>query len=73
MRTRKLGWRWRRSPLRRRSDVVEAWAVLLVGTVLILGVPAAGFVAGAVVRSDARAEAGAEQRAPHQVGATHTA
>ncbi len=28
MRTRVRGWRWRRNPLRRRSDVVEAWTVL---------------------------------------------
>lgn len=25
----KLGWRWRRNPLRRRSDVVEAWLGLV--------------------------------------------
>ncbi|MFD7995082.1 Rv1733c family protein [Streptomyces mexicanus] len=35
-------WRWRRSPLRRRCDVVEAWAVLGVWLVTVL----AGVVAG---------------------------
>jgi hypothetical protein len=36
-----LGWRWRRNPLRRRSDVVEAWlgvvTVLLFCTVPLIG------------------------------------
>ncbi|WP_146238308.1 hypothetical protein [Streptomyces sp. Act143] len=37
-------WRWRRNPLRRRSDVVEAWLLL---TLLFLGL-VAGAVAGMV-------------------------
>ncbi|WUH95049.1 hypothetical protein OG900_36120 [Streptomyces sp. NBC_00433] len=41
----KRGWRWRRNPLRRRSDVVEAW--LGVVTVLLLcAVPLLGWWAG---------------------------
>ncbi|MBW8795449.1 MAG: hypothetical protein JF597_18195 [Streptomyces sp.] len=42
-------WRWRRSPLRRRSDVVEAWVVLAVWTVTLLGGLFAGWAAGAAV------------------------
>ncbi|MGW3664987.1 Rv1733c family protein [Streptomyces sp. NPDC005141] len=39
-------WRWRRNPLRRRSDVTEAWVVL--GTFLLLatGAPAVGAAVG---------------------------
>src|SRR3954454_3563014 len=41
----KRGWRWRRNPLRRRSDVVEAWLGVL--TVLVLcTTPLIGWWAG---------------------------
>ncbi|MGW1162281.1 Rv1733c family protein [Streptomyces sp. NPDC002513] len=30
-------WRWRRNPLRRRSDVLEAWVVLTVWVVTVVG------------------------------------
>ncbi|MFD7475281.1 hypothetical protein ACFV8Z_24775 [Streptomyces sp. NPDC059837] len=42
-------WRWRRNPLRRHSDVVEAWIVLAVWTVALLGGLVAGGAAGAAV------------------------
>ncbi|MFE1288500.1 hypothetical protein [Streptomyces sp. NPDC058751] len=35
-------WRWRRNPLRRRDDVFEAWIVLIVWTVMVLGGTLAG-------------------------------
>ncbi|MEV5952353.1 hypothetical protein AB0M11_01005 [Streptomyces sp. NPDC051987] len=45
-------WRWRRNPLRRPSDVVEAWIVLAVWTVALLGGLLAGAAAGAAVHRD---------------------
>ncbi|MCD7442294.1 hypothetical protein K4B79_29245 [Streptomyces lincolnensis] len=42
-------WRWRRNPLRRHSDTVEARIVLVTWTVALLGGLLAGEVAGAVV------------------------
>ncbi|MFC9843273.1 hypothetical protein ACFWFF_34000 [Streptomyces sp. NPDC060223] len=30
-------WRWRRSPLRRRGDALEAWVVLVVWTLTVFG------------------------------------
>ncbi|MFE3269663.1 hypothetical protein [Streptomyces sp. NPDC059215] len=30
-------WRWRRNPLRRRSDTLEAWVVLVAGALTVLG------------------------------------
>ncbi|MEU0787965.1 hypothetical protein ABZ341_41355 [Streptomyces sp. NPDC006173] len=37
-------WRWRRNPLRRRDDVLEAWIVLIVWTVILLGGALAGLM-----------------------------
>ncbi|MDH6553645.1 hypothetical protein M2164_008056 [Streptomyces sp. SAI-208] len=37
-------WRWRSNPLRRRDDVVEAWIVLVVWAVVVLGGTAVGLV-----------------------------
>jgi hypothetical protein len=69
MRTRVRGWRWRRNPLRRRSDVVEAWTVLAVALLLFVGAPLAGAVAGWWAHGEARAVA-LEQRAErHRVRA----
>jgi hypothetical protein len=69
MRTRVRGWRWRRSPLRRRSDVVEAWTVLVVGVLLWAGAPLVGVFAASWAHSEAHAVQ-AEQRADrHRVRA----
>ncbi|MEU1514970.1 hypothetical protein ABZ490_22945 [Streptomyces sp. NPDC005811] len=35
-------WRWRRNPLRRRSDIVEAWIGAVAVTTLLLSVPVVG-------------------------------
>lgn len=51
-------WRWRSSPLRRREDVVEAWLVLAVWIVVVVG----GAVAG-VVTARAAGDVFAAQRA----------
>jgi hypothetical protein len=39
-----LGWRWRSNPLRRRSDVLEAWIVLAAWAVAAVASVVAGFV-----------------------------
>ncbi|MEV0600465.1 hypothetical protein AB0I82_14390 [Streptomyces sp. NPDC050315] len=49
-------WRWRRGPLRRRSDVVDAWLGLLTALALLLGVPVVGFSAGLAAYGSQRAE-----------------
>lgn len=38
-------WRWRRNPLRRRSDALEAWIVLVAWALTVLGGLFAGFAA----------------------------
>ncbi|WP_181808533.1 Rv1733c family protein [Streptomyces shenzhenensis] len=44
-RVKKLLWRWRSNPLRRRDDVVEAWLVLAVWALAVVGGAVAGLVA----------------------------
>ncbi|WP_405884733.1 hypothetical protein OG762_42200 [Streptomyces sp. NBC_01136] len=38
-------WRWRRNPLRRRSDALEAWIVLVAWTLTVLGGVLTGLLA----------------------------
>ncbi|WP_351224546.1 hypothetical protein [Streptomyces sp. NPDC002133] len=52
--------RRRDNPLRRRSDDVERWTALALGTVLVLGAPAAGLAVGWSVHHEGRTTA-AEQ------------
>ncbi|MGP3769890.1 Rv1733c family protein [Streptomyces sp. SDT5-1] len=63
------GWRWRENPLRRRSDVVEGWTVLVLGAAVIVGAPAAGLAAGWSAHTDARALASAQRQERHRVDA----
>ncbi|MFJ6698990.1 hypothetical protein ACIQM4_23315 [Streptomyces sp. NPDC091272] len=39
-------WRWRDSPLRRGTDLVEAWAALVALLLIVLAAPAAGLAVG---------------------------
>lgn len=43
-RTTKRLWRWRSNPLRRRDDIIEAWVVLAVWTVVVVGGAFSGLV-----------------------------
>jgi len=56
-----LGWRWRRNELRRHSDAVEAWIVLVAWAFATAGGAVAG-VAGAQAVEAAQARSGAEHR-----------
>jgi hypothetical protein len=69
MRTRVRGWRWRRNPLRRRSDVVEAWWALAVCVLLCVGVPLVGAGAAWWTYDGAQAHAAARRAAQHHVRA----
>ncbi|MFR9799080.1 hypothetical protein ACL02U_24785 [Streptomyces sp. MS06] len=55
------GWRWRSNSLRRRSDRVEAWIVLLVWIAALLGAPAAGAAAATAVGDDLAARRAASR------------
>ncbi|CAM5276096.1 Rv1733c family protein [Streptomyces canus] len=52
-----LLWRWRRNPLRRRSDVAEAWLGVAAAALLLFAVPALGMVTAAVAEHSALDEA----------------
>ncbi|KUN05967.1 hypothetical protein AQI95_13600 [Streptomyces yokosukanensis] len=69
MRTRVRAWRWRRNPLRRHSDVVEAWTVLIVTVLLFVVVPLVGVAAGLRAHTHARTVAAAQRTERHQVRA----
>ncbi|MEU3405934.1 hypothetical protein ABZ766_18615 [Streptomyces sp. NPDC006670] len=46
MRTAMGVWRWRRNPLRRRTDLVEAWVACLALVCVLLVAPAVGWASG---------------------------
>ncbi|MFF7356334.1 hypothetical protein ACFZA1_27365 [Streptomyces filipinensis] len=69
MRTRVHGWRWRRNPLRRSSDVVEAWTVLIVAVLLFVVAPLVGAAAGLRAHGEARTLAAAQRAERHLVRA----
>ncbi|MDT0464874.1 Rv1733c family protein [Streptomyces gibsoniae] len=69
MRTRMRGWRWRRNPLRRRSDVVEAWTSLLLAVLLCVGAPLVGTAVGWWAYGDAHATQTTQRTERHQVPA----
>ncbi|WP_069885034.1 Rv1733c family protein [Streptomyces luteocolor] len=68
--TRVRGWRWRRNPLRRRSDVVEAWTTLLLGAVTLIGAPLAGALVGSATYDSTEAKAERQRAERHVVRAT---
>ncbi|MFE9118579.1 hypothetical protein [Streptomyces sp. NPDC007172] len=63
-------WRWRRNPLCRRSDRVEAWTGLVLGTALFVGAPMAGSLTGLAVYDHAQATAAQQRSSCHLVRAT---
>ncbi|MGW0599329.1 Rv1733c family protein [Streptomyces sp. NPDC002776] len=71
-RTRAPGRRRRDNPLRRRSDVMEAWALVVVAVLLFLAAPLAGVVAGWWAHDDARATAAAQRADRHRIRAQVT-
>ncbi|MGP3953294.1 Rv1733c family protein [Streptomyces sp. 7N604] len=63
-------WRWRRNPLRRRTDLVESWVALLAALFIAAGAPAAGVTVGSLAQ-DALAQSVRKQHEQrHPVPAT---
>ncbi|MFJ8357288.1 hypothetical protein [Streptomyces sp. NPDC093984] len=69
MRTRVHGWRWKRNPLRRRCDVVEAWTALIVAVLLCVGAPLVGTAVGWRAYEQGQATQVAQRAERHQVAA----
>ncbi|MDT3398832.1 hypothetical protein RKE29_19635 [Streptomyces sp. B1866] len=57
-------WRWRRNPLRRGTDLVEAWLALAALLLIGCAAPAAGWVAGS--RVDAALTASVREQRAHR-------
>lgn len=47
-------WRWRRNPLRRATDLFEAWLALVAALLIILTAPVAGWITGALAEESLR-------------------
>ncbi|MFF9344669.1 MULTISPECIES: hypothetical protein [unclassified Streptomyces] len=54
-------WRWRRNPLRRGTDLVEAWVALVAAVALCVATPAAGWAAGAAAQRSLQRAVHAQQ------------
>ncbi|GAQ75328.1 hypothetical protein T45_07109 [Streptomyces turgidiscabies] len=72
-RTRVYGRRRQPNPLRRRSDVVEAWTALVVAVLLFVGAPLAGVFAARWAYDEGRATASAQRAERHRVHAVAVA
>ncbi|HET9380766.1 MAG TPA: hypothetical protein VFP69_08040 [Streptomyces sp.] len=72
MRTRVRHWRGGHNPLRRRSDVIEAWTVLAVVVLLLVGAPLTGALTTWWAHGQARAMAQAQRADRHLVRAEVT-
>ncbi|MFD0550409.1 hypothetical protein ACFQ0X_15345 [Streptomyces rectiviolaceus] len=60
-----LLWRWRRNPLRRRTDLVQAWIAVGLFLAVLTATPAAGVLVGDAARRHM------EQTARHQADTRH--
>ncbi|HEY9371777.1 hypothetical protein [Streptomyces sp.] len=58
-------WRWRHNPLRRTTDLVEAWVALVAVLLLALGAPGVGLWAGARADASLQRSARAQQLQRH--------
>ncbi|MEU6762234.1 hypothetical protein ABZ916_06885 [Streptomyces sp. NPDC046853] len=63
-------WRWRHNPLRRKTDLVEAWVACAALLLIVLAAPLAGFAVGGLSK-DALQESVRQQReVRHEVAGT---
>ncbi|MEW2526570.1 hypothetical protein [Streptomyces sp. NPDC047071] len=63
-------WRWRRNPLRRATDLAEAWAALVALVLIVVGAPVVGAVTGSLTNDALLRSVEAQRAARHVVTAT---
>ncbi|MEU7042080.1 hypothetical protein AB0A77_13605 [Streptomyces varsoviensis] len=63
-------WRWRHNPLRRGTDLVEAWVGLIAVLLMLVAAPAAGWVVGSLAHGALRQTVREQQQHRHLVTAT---
>ncbi|MFI1393763.1 hypothetical protein [Streptomyces sp. NPDC020681] len=70
MRTAAGVWRWRRNPLRRATDLAEAWVALVAALLLVTAAPAIGWIAGSLTDESLRQSVRVQRQQRHPVTAT---
>jgi hypothetical protein len=63
-------WRWRHRPLRRRTDLIEAWTALIAALLIAFGATSAGLFAGAAADDALLNTVRIQREARHLVWAT---
>ncbi|MFE2377739.1 hypothetical protein [Streptomyces sp. NPDC059398] len=63
-------WRWRRNPLRRGTDLAEAWVALVALFLIAVAAPLAGWVCGSLTDSALQDTARVQRRHRHPTTAT---
>ncbi|OIJ68504.1 hypothetical protein [Streptomyces mangrovisoli] len=63
-------WRWRRNPLRRTTDLVEAWVALVATLLILVAAPVIGAVVGDVAQRALQRSVHDQQRSHRLVTAT---
>ncbi|MEV6805165.1 hypothetical protein [Streptomyces sp. NPDC051132] len=63
-------WRWRRNPLRRATDLAEAWAALVALLLIAVVAPVTGWLAGSAAQDSLQRSARQQQHARRLVTAT---
>ncbi|MEV3859198.1 hypothetical protein AB0J38_33430 [Streptomyces sp. NPDC050095] len=63
-------WQWRHNPLRRRSDLAEAWVALVALVLIVVAAPAVGVVAGTLSRDALYRSVQEQQSRRHEITAT---
>ncbi|MEV1067175.1 hypothetical protein [Streptomyces sp. NPDC050263] len=63
-------WRWRHNPLRRRTDLVEAWVALSALLLILLVAPLVGSLVGAVAQDVLQRSVREQRESRHEVTAT---
>ncbi|MFJ8822646.1 hypothetical protein ACIREE_12755 [Streptomyces sp. NPDC102467] len=63
-------WRWRRNPLRRGTDLVEAWVALVALILIVVAAPVVGIVAGSLSRDALYRSVQEQHDRRHKVTAT---
>ncbi|MEV3988418.1 hypothetical protein AB0J57_05865 [Streptomyces sp. NPDC049837] len=62
-------WRWRHNPLRRATDLAEAWVALAALLLMCVAAPVAGWICGALTNTSLQREARLQQEQRHLVTA----
>ncbi|MGW2642674.1 Rv1733c family protein [Streptomyces sp. NPDC001348] len=65
-------WRWRKNPLRRTTDLVEAWVALVALLLIVVAAPVVGSLVGSVAQDALQRSARAQHESRHLVTATVT-